>query len=275
MPARATSSSRWSRATAGRSSPSLERMGVLLESADTDALGTGDDAIVRPVRRMGVAELRAIDEREPEALRAASSARPFALPFQLPESFLLFIRTISLVSGVTSALNCRLQHVDAVDPFRADRCCQVRVGGYLRRPASAGARSTPRALARLPRPCGCSWRRASIAARSRYEPRSGSAAGDRSNRTLHPADLGDRVRGSALRRGPLARPTDEVLGWVLMGASAFPRCTSSSLCADASARRARRARTHRGGDPATPEDAPQPGEALEGLSVLSAFVAEW
>ncbi len=40
-----------------------------------------------------------------------------ALPFQLPESFLLLIRTISLVSGVTSALNPAFNMWDAVDPF--------------------------------------------------------------------------------------------------------------------------------------------------------------
>ncbi|CAN5506923.1 hypothetical protein BH09ACT4_BH09ACT4_02770 [soil metagenome] len=39
------------------------------------------------------------------------------LPFQLPEIFLLLIRTISLVSGVTSSLNRDFNMWDAVDPF--------------------------------------------------------------------------------------------------------------------------------------------------------------
>ena len=39
------------------------------------------------------------------------------LPFQLPEDFLLLFRSISLISGVTSALNRDFNMWDAVDPF--------------------------------------------------------------------------------------------------------------------------------------------------------------
>lgn len=39
------------------------------------------------------------------------------LPFQLPEDFLMLLRSISLISGVTSALNRDFNMWDAVDPF--------------------------------------------------------------------------------------------------------------------------------------------------------------
>lgn len=40
-----------------------------------------------------------------------------ALPFQVPENFVLLVRSISLVSGVTSSLNREFNMWDALDPF--------------------------------------------------------------------------------------------------------------------------------------------------------------
>src|SRR5690606_5725372 len=68
-----------------------------------------------------------------------------ALPFQLPEDFLLLIRTISLVSGVTSALNPRFNMWDAVEPFartvlRASSTDPVAIGQRALRYATTVAR---------------------------------------------------------------------------------------------------------------------------------------
>jgi predicted unusual protein kinase regulating ubiquinone biosynthesis (AarF/ABC1/UbiB family) len=66
---------------------------------------------------MGIAELQAIDPRELQRFAQGFGETIRSLPFQLPESFLLLIRTISLISGVTSALDKDFNMWDAVDPF--------------------------------------------------------------------------------------------------------------------------------------------------------------
>lgn len=96
---------------------SLERLGVLLKGADTEELERAMSASFDRFGGMGVAELRAIDQRELEAFARQFGDTIRSLPFQLPESFLLLIRTISLISGVTSALNRDFNMWDAVDPF--------------------------------------------------------------------------------------------------------------------------------------------------------------
>ncbi|QNO38123.1 AarF/ABC1/UbiB kinase family protein [Protaetiibacter sp. SSC-01] len=96
---------------------SLERLGVLLPGADTEELERAMSASFDRFGGMGVAELRAVDPRDLEAFARQFGDTVRTLPFQLPEDFLLLIRTISLVSGVTSALNPRFNMWDAVDPF--------------------------------------------------------------------------------------------------------------------------------------------------------------
>jgi len=96
---------------------SLERLGVLLPGADTEELERAMAASFDRFGGMGVAELRSVDPRELEAFARQFGDTIRSLPFQLPENFLLLIRTISLVSGVTSALNPQFNMWDAVDPF--------------------------------------------------------------------------------------------------------------------------------------------------------------
>ncbi|MFM9876880.1 MAG: AarF/ABC1/UbiB kinase family protein, partial [Rhodoglobus sp.] len=141
-----------------------------------------------------------------------------ALPFQLPESFLLLIRTISLISGVTSALNRDFNMWDAVDPF-ARTVLNARGTGNLRELAQQ-ALGYANTLARLPRRVDELTERI-----------------ERGQVAVRTPDLDRRVRaveravgrvasaivfGALLIAGVLLRPTDEVLGWVLMGASALP-----------------------------------------------------
>ncbi|MCS0499868.1 ABC1 kinase family protein [Protaetiibacter mangrovi] len=96
---------------------SLERLGVLLPGADTEELERAMAASFDRFGGMGVAELRDLDPRELEAFARQFGDTIRSLPFQLPENFLLLIRTISLISGVTSALNRDFNMWDAVDPF--------------------------------------------------------------------------------------------------------------------------------------------------------------
>jgi predicted unusual protein kinase regulating ubiquinone biosynthesis (AarF/ABC1/UbiB family) len=64
-----------------------------------------------------VAELTQTDPEEFKQLALQFSDLLRTLPFQLPGDFLLLFRSISLLSGVTSALNRDFNMWDAVDPF--------------------------------------------------------------------------------------------------------------------------------------------------------------
>ena len=196
----------------------MERLGVLLPSADTDELEVAMRASFDRFGGMGVAELRAIDERELEKFARQFSDTMRSMPFQLPESFLLLIRTISLISGVTSALNRDFNMWDAVDPF-ARTVLSGGAAGFVRDlPQQALGFATT--LARLP---------------ARVDEL--TARIDRGEVAVRTPDLDRRVRSldrsvsrlvsavvfaGLLVAGVLLRPTDEVLGWVLMGASAVP-----------------------------------------------------
>jgi predicted unusual protein kinase regulating ubiquinone biosynthesis (AarF/ABC1/UbiB family) len=197
---------------------SLERLGVLLKSADTEELERAMTTLFDRFGGMGIAELQQVDQRELQkfALQFGETIR--SLPFQLPESFLLLIRTISLISGVTSALNRDFNMWDAVDPF-ARTVLSARGTDAIRGfgQQALGYAST---LARLP------GRIDELTARI-----------DRGQVAVRTPDLERRIRSleravgratsaivfaGLLFAGVLLRPTDEVLGWVLMGASAVP-----------------------------------------------------
>lgn len=113
----------------------VKRLGVLLPSADTVELERAISELFDRFGGVGVAEITQTDPREFRdfALRFSELVR--ALPFQLPENFLLLVRSISLISGVTSSLNRDFNMWDAVDPF-------------ARTLLNGGANSTLRALGR-------------------------------------------------------------------------------------------------------------------------------
>ena len=195
-----------------------QRLGVLLPSADTVELERAVTALFDRFGGMGVAELTALDPRELQQFALQFSELVRTLPFQLPESFLLLIRTVSLISGVTSALNRDFNMWDAVDPFART---------LLRGGGTSTARSVGReavailsALARLPQ------RVDALATRL-----------DRGELAVRSPEVEQRLRvldGSARRAtsailftalllaGVLVRGDDEVLGWVLIAGSALP-----------------------------------------------------
>ncbi len=96
---------------------SMQKLGVLLPSADTVELERAIIALFERFGGVGVAELTQTDPEEFRQLALQFSDLLRTLPFQLPEDFLLLFRSVSLLSGVTSALNRDFNMWDAVDPF--------------------------------------------------------------------------------------------------------------------------------------------------------------
>ena len=195
-----------------------QRLGVLLPSADTVELERAITALFDRFGGMGVAELTRIDPRELQDFALQFSELVRTLPFQLPESFLLLVRTISLISGVTSALNRDFNMWDAVDPFART---------LLNGGASSTARSVGRealaivsALARLPQRVD--------ALATRIDRGELAIRAPEVEQRLRVLDASQRRTTSAilfaalLVGGVLLRPSDEVLSWVLVGASGLP-----------------------------------------------------
>lgn len=95
----------------------MQRLGVLLPIVDTVELERAIATMFERFGGVGVADLVQTDPKEIKELAIRFSDLIRTLPFQLPEDFLLLFRSISLISGVTSALNREFNMWDAVDPF--------------------------------------------------------------------------------------------------------------------------------------------------------------
>jgi predicted unusual protein kinase regulating ubiquinone biosynthesis (AarF/ABC1/UbiB family) len=167
---------------------------------------------------MGIAELQTIDQRELERFGREFGQTVRGLPFQLPENFLLLIRTISLISGVTSALDKDFNMWDAVDPFA--RTILSSGGAGVLRDLPQQALQFASTVARLPRRMDeiiDQLERGKVALRTPDVDRRLRSL----ERTIGRA-VSAIVFAALLFAGVLLRPTDEVLGWVLMAASAIP-----------------------------------------------------
>jgi len=97
---------------------------------------------------MGFAQLRGVDPREFSEFAAEFGDVVRSLPFQLPENFLLVIRSMSLVSGVCSSLDPEFNLWDAVEPYAGQLLRDER--GDLVRDLAGQAWSTAGVLWRLP-----------------------------------------------------------------------------------------------------------------------------
>lgn len=95
----------------------MQQLGVLLPNADAIELEMAISAVFDRFGGVGVAEITQTDPKVFRELAIQFSDLLRTLPFQLPEDFLLLLRSISLISGVTSALNRDFNMWDAVDPF--------------------------------------------------------------------------------------------------------------------------------------------------------------
>ncbi|GAA2975606.1 AarF/ABC1/UbiB kinase family protein [Microbacterium terrae] len=128
---------------------SIRDIGVLLPSADTAELERAMTALFARFGGMGFAELQKVDEREFRDFAAQFGDTMRAMPFQLPENFLLIVRAISLTSGMCSSLDPQFNVWDAVEPY-AQRLLRAESGNAVQafaREAVAVAGIT----ARLPR----------------------------------------------------------------------------------------------------------------------------
>ncbi len=93
----------------------IRDVGVLLPSADTVQLERAMTQLFSRFGGMGFAELQEVDPREFRAFAIEFGDVVRALPFQLPENFLLIVRAMSLT--MCSALDPAFNIWDAVEPY--------------------------------------------------------------------------------------------------------------------------------------------------------------
>lgn len=96
---------------------SMQDIGVLLPTTDTGELERAMAQLFDRFGGMGFAQLRTVDQREFREFGNEFARIVRALPFQLPENFLLVIRSMSLTSGVCSALDPDFNIWDSIEPY--------------------------------------------------------------------------------------------------------------------------------------------------------------
>lgn len=95
----------------------IQEVGVMLPSADTAELERAMTQLFARFGGMGFAELKEVDPREFRDFADEFGELVRSLPFQLPENFLLMLRTVSLISGVCSTLDAKFNLWDAIEPY--------------------------------------------------------------------------------------------------------------------------------------------------------------
>ena len=126
----------------------MRDVGVLLQSADTAELERAMTQLFSRFGGMGFAELQEVDPREFRAFAIEFGDTIRALPFQLPENFLLIIRSMSLTSGNCSALDPGFNIWEAIEPY-ANRLIREE-SGNVAQAFAAQARTVAVTAARLP-----------------------------------------------------------------------------------------------------------------------------
>lgn len=196
----------------------IRDVGMLLPSADTAELERAMVQLFARFGGMGFAELQEVDPREFRVFAEEFGDTVRALPFQLPENFLLVIRAMSLTSGMCSSLDPAFNIWDAVEPY-ANRLIREEGGNVVQGFAQEAA-SVVGVVARLPR------RLDDVV--TRIEEGRLTAQAPRIERRLRALErLGRRVLAAVLFAGLLIggillRPDEAVLGSVLMGVSVLP-----------------------------------------------------
>jgi predicted unusual protein kinase regulating ubiquinone biosynthesis (AarF/ABC1/UbiB family) len=196
----------------------MRGVGVLLPSADVLELERAMTQLFERFGGLGFAELREVDPREFRQFALQFGEVVRSLPFQLPENFLLVIRAMSLISGVSSSLDARFNLWDSVEPYAA-RLLREESGNIVQDAARQLADAATVAL-RLPR------RLDSLI--GRLEEGTVSVATPRLERQVARLDRTLRRLVSALAFGALViagavvRADDVVLSTVLLVASVAP-----------------------------------------------------
>lgn len=209
-------------ATAARDGAALvaavREVGVLLPSADTTELERAMTQLFARFGGMGFAQLREVDPREFRAFALEFQDVVRALPFQLPENFLLIVRAMSLTSGVCSALDPDFNLWDAVEPYAA-QLVRDEGGNAVRDVLERGA-AIAGTLARMPGRLEKLVARVEEGQVSFTDPRLERRVGrlEQVARRL-PSSI---MFAGLVVGGALVRPEDGVLGSVLLVASVVP-----------------------------------------------------
>jgi predicted unusual protein kinase regulating ubiquinone biosynthesis (AarF/ABC1/UbiB family) len=196
----------------------IRDVGVLLPSADTAELERAMTTLFARFGGMGFSELQDVDPREFRAFAVEFGDIVRSLPFQLPENFLLIIRAMSLTSGMCSTLDADFNIWDAVEPYSAQL---IRAeGGNLVQDLAKRAMSLASTVARLPQRVDDLVAQIDegrvVVQNPRLERRIVSL--ERATGRIVSAIL----FAALLIGGILLRPSDGVLGTMLMVASALP-----------------------------------------------------
>lgn len=197
---------------------SIKEMGVLLPSAESEPLEHAMSELFDRFGGMGFAELQKVDPEEYVDFAKEFGNVMRSMPFQLPEDFLLIVRAISVTSGVCTGLHPDFNVWTAIEPYAARLTREQAVGGV--KMFAQQALETAGTIARLPRQIeeintlfqsgDFSVKTPGVDARLRSLERLGQRA------------VSAVVFGGLLLGGIFLKRTDELLGWVLMGASALP-----------------------------------------------------
>ncbi|CAM3067170.1 putative protein kinase UbiB [Arthrobacter ulcerisalmonis] len=196
----------------------IRDVGVLVPSADTVELERAMTHLFGRFGGMGFAELRDVDPREFRDFGLEFGDVVRSLPFQLPENFLLIIRTMSLTSGVCSSLNEKFNLWDSVEPFAAQLLKDER--GNIAQDVGRQALDIASVTLGLPRRVDFLL--------TRLDEGSLPVATPRLERQVARLDRSSRRAASALVfaglviAGAVVRADDAVLGTVLMIASVLP-----------------------------------------------------
>ncbi|MCR2783928.1 MULTISPECIES: AarF/UbiB family protein [unclassified Microbacterium] len=193
-------------------------VGVLLPSADTRELERAMTQLFARFGGMGFAELQQVDPKEFRDFAVEFGDVVREMPFQLPENFLLIIRSMSLVSGVCSSLNPAFNIWEAIEPFAGQLMRDEQ--GNLVQDVMKQAGSALSVAAALPGRLDAFIDRIESGGLAVETPRIDRrlARLERAARRIISAVL----FGALLVGGALLRGTDEVFGIVLMWASVLP-----------------------------------------------------
>ena len=196
----------------------ISDVGVLVASADTAGLERAMTQLFARFGGMGFAELREVDPREFRAFAEEFGDVIRSLPFQLPEDFLLIIRAMSLTSGVCSSLDPAFNLWDSVEPYAAQLVRDER--GNLAQDAARQVLDAAGLALRLPGRLDRLAQRIEDGSLSIPNPRLERRVA-RLERTGRRA-LHAVLFGALLIAGAILRPSDAVLGNVLMIGSVLP-----------------------------------------------------
>jgi predicted unusual protein kinase regulating ubiquinone biosynthesis (AarF/ABC1/UbiB family) len=196
----------------------MKAAGVLLPSADTVELERVMTEVFARFGGMGFAELRELDPREFRDFAEEFSDVLFTLPFQLPENFLLLIRTVSLTSGMCSSLVPSYNLWDSVEPYAQQLLRDE--GGNLVRDVGRQAVDVARLAWGLPGRLDAVLQRAEEGTLAVQAPKVERAVArvERAGRRL----VWAVVFVGFLVAGAIVRPDDPGLGTGLMAVSALP-----------------------------------------------------